>query len=108
VNRREAESRRALAEVETKGAHVWAYQIAEVHAWRGELKGALAWLERADEQWDGGLMEVKHSSLLRPLRGDPRFAGLPAQAEPARGVDGGPPPDPRWKALLRKGQLPVE
>jgi serine/threonine-protein kinase len=62
-----------------------AYQIAEVHAWRGERDAAIEWLERAYRQQDAGLLGVKIDPLLRPLRGDPRF-----------------------EALLRKMNLPVD
>ena len=56
-----------------KYARVDAYQIAEVHAWRGEADQAFAWLDRAREQRDGGLLSVKADPLLRGLRSDPRY-----------------------------------
>ena len=62
-----------------------AYQIAEVTAWRGENDKAFEWLARADAQMDGGLMDLKYSPFLRALRADPR-----------------------WKAFLRKLNLPVD
>ena len=74
---REAESRAALAELTRTQGHGAAFQIAEVHAWRGEADQAMAWLERAFEQRDSGLaLEVKGDPLLRGLRHDPRHVAL--------------------------------
>jgi serine/threonine-protein kinase len=61
------------------------YQVAQIHAWRGEADQAFAWLERAVETRDAGLIYLKCDPVLARLRGDPRFA-----------------------ALLRKLKLPVE
>jgi hypothetical protein len=60
-----------------------AYQIAAVHAFRDEADLAFEWLERAYNQRDGGLPDIK---------GDRPMHGL---------VD-----DPRYKAFLRKLKLP--
>ena len=60
-----------------------AFQIAEVYAWWGNTDKAFGWLDRAYLQHDGGLTAVKVDPLLRSLR-----------------------PDPRYKALLRKMNLP--
>jgi serine/threonine-protein kinase len=79
-----AESRRALDALVARHAHSMAFQIAETHAWRGERDAAFAWLERADAQFDGGIMMLKYSPFLRELHADPR-----------------------WPALLRKLNLPV-
>ncbi len=74
---RDADSRAALAELERTQGHGAAYQIAEVHAWRGEADPAMAWLERAYEHRDSGLaLEVKGDPLLRSVRSDPRYAAL--------------------------------
>lgn len=62
----------ALA-AETSAAD-WAFQIAEVHAWRGDKDQAFQWLERAYAQHDGGLSDLKFDPLLAGLRGDKRFA----------------------------------
>jgi hypothetical protein len=40
-------SAQALDELTTKGAQDSAYEIAEVHAWRGGKDKAFEWLERA-------------------------------------------------------------
>jgi tetratricopeptide (TPR) repeat protein len=74
---REAESRAALEDLVRTHGHGAAYQVAEIHAWRGEPDAALTWLERAFEARDIGLaLEVKSDPLLRGLRGDPRYAAL--------------------------------
>ena len=74
---REPESRAALQELIRTHEHGAAFQIAEVHAWRGETDLAMGWLERAFEHRDSGLaLEVKGDPLLRSLRGDPRYAAL--------------------------------
>jgi serine/threonine-protein kinase len=52
------------------------YQLAQAHAWRGELDRAFEWLDRAVAQHDGGITIVKYDPLLRHLRADPRFAAL--------------------------------
>jgi tetratricopeptide (TPR) repeat protein len=70
------ESQQALDELTTKRARDYAFQIAEVHAWRGENGQAFDWLERAYTQRDGGLPLIKIDLLLRSLRGDPRFAAM--------------------------------
>jgi serine/threonine-protein kinase len=60
-----------------------AYQIAEVHAFRGEDDLAFEWLERAYAQRD---------VLVTTIKGDRLMGGLVG--------------DPRYKALLRKLKLP--
>jgi TolB-like protein/DNA-binding winged helix-turn-helix (wHTH) protein/Flp pilus assembly protein TadD len=70
------ESRRALEELTAKHEQEAAYQIAEVHAWRGEKDDAFEWLDRAYQQRDGGLSDIKVNLLIAGLRGDPRFRAL--------------------------------
>jgi TolB-like protein/Flp pilus assembly protein TadD len=70
------ESQRALDELIAKHASDGAYQVAEALAWRGEKEKAFEWLERAYQQRDGGLSEVKVDLLLDRLHGDPRFKAL--------------------------------
>jgi serine/threonine-protein kinase len=81
----ENESSEALRKLIETGSSSWAFQIAEVFAWRGERDAAFSWLTRADEQMDGGLMELKYSPYLRTLHSDPR-----------------------WTSFLRKLNLPVD
>ena len=49
----------ALAEFIEKYQNEWAFQIAEICAYRGETDKAFEWLERAYKQRDGGLSEMK-------------------------------------------------
>lgn len=79
------ESRAALDSLIAKNADEYAYQIAEVHAWRGESDQAFDWLERAHIQKDPGLKEADGDPLLDRLRRDPR-----------------------WKTFLKKMNLPVD
>jgi serine/threonine protein kinase/tetratricopeptide (TPR) repeat protein len=69
-----AESDEALQEEIQKDAAGGAYQIAEVYGVRREADPAFEWLERAYEQRDAGLFEVKISPRLRPLHADPRWS----------------------------------
>ncbi len=70
------ESDQALDELTAKYAYAYQYQIAQVHAWRGDRDRAFAWLERAYTERDGGLARLKFDPLLRKVRGDPRYAAL--------------------------------
>ena len=63
----------ALAALKEKYAGDSAYQIAEVHAFRGEVDLAFEWLDRAYKQRDGGITEIKSDRLMRGLVGDPRY-----------------------------------
>jgi len=80
---RTRESQQALAQLIAQHATEAAFQIAEAYAWRGEKDKAFEWLERAYQQRDGGLSDIKT---------DPPLAGLHG--------------DPRYKAFLRKMNLP--
>jgi TolB-like protein len=57
--------------------HGWgdqsAYDIAAVHAYRGEADAAFAWLDRAYNRRKGSLGWLKVDPLFRNLRSDPRF-----------------------------------
>lgn len=70
------ESQHALDEAIAKHGQDSAYGIAEVYAWRGEKDYAFAWLERAFQQRDGGLCDIKDDVLLTSLRGDDRFGAM--------------------------------
>jgi tetratricopeptide (TPR) repeat protein len=73
VMRRPAESDRSLRELIAGFAEASAFQVAEVYAVREEVDNAFAWLERAREQRDGGLVGVKVDPCLRALHDDPRW-----------------------------------
>src|SRR5262245_19456939 len=71
--KRISESDAALAKLEAAFADTAAYQIAEVHAYRGEKDQAFEWLERARHQRDSGLLRTKTDPLLVNLREDSRW-----------------------------------
>jgi TolB-like protein len=81
---REQESRDALLRMERDHADA-PFHIAGARAWRGDVDGAFAALDRAVEEKDPALTAINWSPFLRPVRGDPR-----------------------WKAVLRKMNLPVD
>jgi TolB-like protein/Tfp pilus assembly protein PilF len=81
--KRNAESDAALARATKADAGRWAYGIAEVHAYRGEIDPAFTWLDRAYRQKDVVLYRLKGDPLLRNLE-----------------------PDTRHKALLKRMNLP--
>jgi cytochrome c-type biogenesis protein CcmH/NrfG len=70
------ESQQALDELQAEFGSTAAYQVAQVHAWRGEKDLAFAWLERAYAQRDSGLTLLTHDPMLDSLRSDPRFTAL--------------------------------
>jgi TolB-like protein/Tfp pilus assembly protein PilF len=53
-----------------------AFQIAEIHAFRGDIEGAFAWLEQAWRQRDGGMSEILGNQFLVALEDDPRWGEL--------------------------------
>lgn len=73
---RHADSDAALGDLTKQFAGEWAYQIAEVHAFRGEIDEAFTWLDRAYAQRDGGFSEMKGDPLLKNLEGDPRYSAF--------------------------------
>ncbi|HEY4039994.1 MAG TPA: protein kinase [Burkholderiaceae bacterium] len=73
---RRAESDASLAELEGKYAAGSAFNIAEMHAYRGEADAAFRWLEQAYRQRDPGMEMVKTDPLLRNLHRDPRFPAV--------------------------------
>jgi len=71
-----SKSNRALAALIRGHAGDSPYQIAQVYAYRRELDSAFEWLERAYAVPDTALIHVKSDPLLRNLRGDPRYRAL--------------------------------
>ena len=67
-------SQQSLDKLKARFGNGYAYQIAAVHAWRGETDAAFEWLERARAQRDASLIYIKFDPLLRKLHGDPRYA----------------------------------
>jgi tetratricopeptide (TPR) repeat protein len=70
---RRAESDAALAQVVHEHAQDDASEIADVYAYRGEVDHAFAWLDRAYSQKDTGLSVIKYDPFFKNLKGDPRY-----------------------------------
>ncbi len=66
----------ALAIAERDWGSGMAYQISYVYAARGDVAGAVAWLERAYRQQDGGLLSLMYDPMLIGISADPRFKAL--------------------------------
>jgi len=66
----------ALARLISLGQNDYAYQIAQVYAYREEVDEAFRWLEHAYRLHDPGLMWFRTDLKLKSLRGDPRYADL--------------------------------
>jgi TolB-like protein/Tfp pilus assembly protein PilF len=71
-----ADSDAALAELMKLDPVGIAYQLAEVHAYRGEIDSAFEWLERSAETHDSGLTNARVDPLLRNLHADPRWGAF--------------------------------
>ena len=72
-----------LSQLERRSGDAWAVAVAYVYAFRRNNDRALIWLQRAYETGDADLYFIKGNPLLKNLE-----------------------PDPRYKALLRKMNLP--
>ena len=70
---RRAESDAALQELIANHAAECAYQVAEVYAACGGVDRAFEWLDRAYDQRDAGIVQMKLDPLLRALHTDPRW-----------------------------------
>jgi TolB-like protein/tetratricopeptide (TPR) repeat protein/tRNA A-37 threonylcarbamoyl transferase component Bud32 len=70
------ESQAALDELVAKYGHNAAFQIAAIHAWRGENTLALEWLERARLQHDAGLRWLAIAPFFNAMRTDPGLKGF--------------------------------
>jgi adenylate cyclase len=73
---RKADADAALAISENRYADEDAYEIALVHASRGELDQAFGWFDRAYRQHDSELLWVKVDPLVKNVQSDPRFSAL--------------------------------
>jgi len=71
-----AEARQALDALKDRFADTMAYDIASLHARWGERDAAFEWLDRAYRQHDGGLVGIKIAISLQSLRDDPRYIAL--------------------------------
>ena len=70
------ESNRLLAEIKEKYSTFFAYQLAQAHAWRGEIDEAYAWLETCHTQHDPGAHWTKVDIVFTSLRSDARWPVL--------------------------------
>lgn len=77
------EADKTLQELITKFGWGFAFQVAEIYAYRGDKEKAFEWLERAYALRDPGVSGMKLDPLLRTLTDDHRYsaflkkAGLP-------------------------------
>jgi serine/threonine protein kinase/Flp pilus assembly protein TadD len=78
------EADRTLNIILQKHENEMAYPIAEIYAFRGKIDQSFEWLNRAYQRHDSALIEIKGDPLLRNLERDPR-----------------------WRAFLKKMNLPV-
>jgi hypothetical protein len=70
-------SERVLAEAKSKYSQVIPYQIAEIHAYRGEIDEGFLWLNLAIAARDAGIAwYLPNDPLLANLQHDPRYAAL--------------------------------
>ena len=69
---RRSDADRELAIAESKWSGM-AYQISYVYAARNDSDRAIYWLERAYRQHDSGLLSMKSDPMLRNLDSDPRY-----------------------------------
>ena len=73
---RSADAQAALQRLKSEYQDAAAYQYAEICAQWGDTPAALAWLERALQLGDTGLIFLKADALLDPLRAEPRFQAV--------------------------------
>jgi tetratricopeptide (TPR) repeat protein len=73
---RKRESDAAMVEAEMKHAKDNIIGIAAAHAYRGETDQAFAWLERAYQQRDTRILGIKTDPYLKSLVADPRYKAL--------------------------------
>jgi tetratricopeptide (TPR) repeat protein len=76
---RRSESDTALDELKKRYAETSPYDIAAAYAFRGEIDAAFNWLDLAYVRRDYSVPFFRTDSLLRNLRGDPRFKELSAK-----------------------------
>ena len=73
---KQAESDLALARVVDAAGNIWAYGVAEIHAYRGERDQAFTWLQRSRDARDGDLQFLYFDPFFVPLHDDPRWSAL--------------------------------
>jgi TolB-like protein/tetratricopeptide (TPR) repeat protein len=73
---RRAESDRALEQLVARHGETAPYMVAAALAWLGERDQAFAWLDRAFARRDPQLSSIKGDPLVRNLHGDPRYTAM--------------------------------
>jgi hypothetical protein len=71
--RRTQEADAELAQLEAEHASDMAMWIAEAHAFRGQKDEAFTWLDKAYAQKDHYLWTIKGDPLLKNIESDPRY-----------------------------------
>lgn len=71
--RRNDEAERALTTLKADFADGGFYQIAAVHAWRGDIDEAFEWLQRSKESREAGLIFIRPDPFYNSLHDDPRW-----------------------------------
>jgi TolB-like protein/Flp pilus assembly protein TadD len=69
----DSDSDAALATLIEKHGQGWAYNIAYIQAYRGDIDLAFEWLDKAVEFKDGGLSEILSEKMFSNLYDDPRW-----------------------------------
>ena len=67
------ESDAAMERQQRQYADLWPYSVAQAHASRNEKEQALKWLDRAYDARDSDLQFVRNDPLLESIRQDPRY-----------------------------------
>jgi TolB-like protein/tetratricopeptide (TPR) repeat protein len=70
------DAQQALDELIAKHTEDFAYEVADVYAWRGEKDKAFQWLERSYDVHSADLVYIKDDVILAALRDDPRYKAL--------------------------------
>jgi TolB-like protein/tetratricopeptide (TPR) repeat protein len=73
---RHADAEAVLAKIKASMGDAPAYQYAEVYAQWGNVPKALEWLDTAVRLRDPGLVDLKVTYLIDPLRKEPRFQAI--------------------------------
>ncbi len=76
ANGRKDEADEALKTLIRRFAETDAYYVATIYASRGDKDAAFQWLDRAYKQRDSGLLEILGEPLFRNITSDPRYKAL--------------------------------
>ena len=66
----------ALQELIAKFSDKSAYDVARAYAWSDQKSASFEWLERSFRQHESDLVSIKYDPMMHPLRGDPRYKAL--------------------------------